>query len=85
MNWLLRKYPEARRRNLQMHAPIMVSMWPSARLVQESPSMMTYAEAWEHYWARAGRESDKTIILFKDRVHQLMLSLIHISEPTRPY
>lgn len=72
MNWLLRKYPEARRRNLQLHTPIMVSMWPSSRLIEESPSIMTYGETWEHYWARAGRESDKTIVLFKDRVHQLM-------------
>lgn len=84
VNWLLRKYPEARRRNLQMHAPIMVSMWPSARLVQESSSMMTVGEVWEQYWARAGRESDKAIILFKDRVHQLMAANQEAQQPSAP-
>jgi phosphatidylinositol kinase/protein kinase (PI-3 family) len=85
VNWLLRKYPEARRRNLQMHTPIMVALWPAARLIQESPSMMTYGETWEHFWARHGRESDKAILHFKDRVHQLMQlepqSASHASNP----
>ena len=46
--------------------------------------MMTVGEVWEQYWARAGRESDKAIILFKDRVHQLMAANQEAQQPSAP-
>lgn len=69
-NWLLRKHPEARRRNLQLYAPIIVSLWPQARMVQEEPSCMTLADVYDLHCESAGREPERIITFFKEGVHK---------------
>lgn len=71
-NWLLRKHPEARRRNLQLYAPIIVSLWPQARMVQEEPSCMTLADVYDLHCESAGREPERIITYFKENVHKYM-------------
>jgi hypothetical protein len=71
VNWLFRKFPEARCRNLQLHTPIIVSFWPQARLIQEEVSNMTYGETYELTCARAGKDPDRPILHFKEKIHHL--------------
>ena len=69
VNNALARYPEARRRNLQLHTPIILAVWPQARLVQEEASTLTYGEVYEANCSRYHREADKPILFFKERVH----------------
>lgn len=44
VNQALLRHPQARQRTLQLHAPIILAVWPQARLVQEEASMCTLGE-----------------------------------------
>lgn len=63
------RFPEARRRHLQLHAPIILAVWPQARLVQEERSFATYGEVYENNCARYGRDIDRPILYFKEQIH----------------
>ena len=69
VNGALARYPEARRRCLQLHTPIILAVWPQARLVQEEASAATYGEVYEAYCARYSRDTDRPILMYKEHVH----------------
>jgi hypothetical protein len=69
VNTALARYPEARRRHLQLHTPIILAVWPQARLVQEEESNMTYGEVYEANCLRCNRAVDKPVLFFKEHVH----------------
>ena len=69
VNNALTAFPAARKRQLLLHTPIIMAVWPQARLVQEEASLMTYGEVYEHNCARCHRDVDKPILFFKERVH----------------
>lgn len=68
MNRLLDAHPQSRSRNLSWHTPLMVQVYPQARLLEEPPSMCSFGEAYEINCARYGREADMPIVHFKRRI-----------------
>lgn len=68
VNNALTHYPAARRRNLLLHTPIIMAVWPQARIVQEEASLLTYGEVYDHNCARCNRDVDKPIFYYKERV-----------------
>jgi hypothetical protein len=69
VNAALARYPEARRRLLQLHAPIILAVWPQARLVQEEASAAAYGEVYEAHCARYHRDADRPILHYKEHVY----------------
>jgi hypothetical protein len=69
VNQAMARFPEARRRLLQLHTPIILAVWPQARLVQEERSFTTYSEVYEGNCERFNRDVDAPILHFKDHVH----------------
>lgn len=68
LNLLLDKQPQTRRRLLSWHTPVIIPIWPQARMMEEDPSFCTYGDAYEINCAKHGKELDAPIVTFKKRV-----------------
>ncbi|KAL4854024.1 Transcription-associated protein 1 [Chlorella vulgaris] len=66
-NARLLAHAEARRRLLQLKAPIVLVPYQGVRMVEDDTSIVPFGEAYETHCARYGREADAPILAFKSR------------------
>ncbi len=67
-NRLLDRHPGTRKRALRYHTPLVVPVWQSIRLVEDDPANVTYGEAYELNCARYGRDPERPITAFREKL-----------------
>ncbi|KAK9855808.1 hypothetical protein WJX84_006870 [Apatococcus fuscideae] len=77
MNRLLDRFPEARRRCLAFHTPIIVPVWPQVRLLEEDASYCSYGEAYEAY-KKIVEEGVVTENVFSQFMYKTLPSAAHL-------
>lgn len=71
VNRLLERHPQSRRRALRYHTPQIIPVWQSIRLVEDDPATITYGEAYELNCARYGRDPERPITAFREKLAEV--------------
>lgn len=71
LNSVLKRRKEARKRNIQFHAPSAVALAPQLRLVENDSSYVSLQDIYDDYCKSRGRTREESIMSYYDKIKEM--------------